>query len=66
MCHLARLSFAFANCAVRHNHDKVDQGLLALPNSLEPIESCPNTVDAGACRYAPGVYDFDPLEPLKA
>ena len=66
MCHLARLSFAFANCAARHNHDKVDQGLLALPNSLEQIESRPNTQCAGARRYAPGVYDFDPLEPLKA
>jgi len=63
MCHLARLSFAFANCAVRHTHDKVDQGLLVLPGSFSQIEHRPNKRGAGVERSIRGIYDFDPLEP---
>jgi len=63
MCHLARLSFACANCAARHTHDKVDQGLLGLPSSFSQIEYRPKARGASPGRSVTGVYDFDPLEP---
>jgi len=68
MCHLARLSFACAKVAPQHAHHKVDQRLLVVSSSCDPIR-VPRERNwrwrAPASRCL-AFYDFDPLEPLEA